>query len=87
MTNKTLESSKIKENELKKDHEKHDKNGKGDFKDVLTTANDVDKLTFNENDFTMSHNQTLKSHKINVIAINEMISVNNVNIKHPRKMI
>ena len=64
MTNKTLESSKIKENELKKDHEKHDKNGKGDFKDVLAIANDVEKLTFNE-----------------------MISVNNVNIKRPRKMI
>ena len=74
--------------DLERDNDKHDENKKiDDFKDILETANDVEKLTFNENDFTMSHNQTLKSHTIKVIGINEMISVNNVNIKRPRKMI
>ena len=74
--------------DLERDNDKHDENKKiDDFKDILETANDVEKLTFNENDFTMSHNQTLKFHKIKVKGINDMISVNNVNIKRPRKMI
>ena len=74
--------------DLERDNDKHDENKKiDDFKNILVTPNDEEKLTCNENDFTMSHNQTLKSRNIKVIDINEMISVNNVNIKRPRKMI
>lgn len=74
--------------DLERDNDKHDENKKiDDFKDILATPNDEEKLTCNECDFTMLQNQALKSYNIEVIDMKEMISVNNVDIKHPRKMI
>ena len=74
--------------DLEGDNDKHDENKKiHDFKDILATPNDEDKLTCNECDFTMLQNQALKCYNIEVIDMKEMISVNNVDIKHPRKMI
>ena len=68
-------------------NDKHDENKKiDDSKDILATPNDKEKLTCNECDFTMLQNQALKSYNIKVIDMKEMISVNNVDIKHPRKM-
>ena len=73
---------------LERDNDKHVENKKiDDFKDILATPNDKEKLTCNECDFTMLQNQALKSYNIEVIDMKEMISVNNVDIKHPRKMI
>ena len=69
-------------------NDKHDENKKiDDFKDNLATPNDKKKLTCNECDFTMLQNQALKSYNIEVIDMKEMISVNNVDIKQPKKMI
>ena len=69
-------------------NDKHDENKKiDDFKDILATPNDKKKLTCNECDFTMLQNQALKSYNIEVIDMKETISVNNVDIKNPRKMI
>ena len=53
-----------------------------DFKDILATPDDKEKLTCNECNFTMLQNQALKSYNIKVIDMKAMISVNNVNIKH-----
>ena len=69
-------------------NDKHDENKKiDDFKDILATPNDKKKLTCNECDFTMLQNQAMKSYNIEVIDMKETISVNNVDIKNPRKMI
>ena len=74
--------------DLEKDNDKHDENKKiDDYKDILATPNDVEKLTCNECNWTMLQNQLLKSYNIEVIDMKEMISINNVDIKHPRKMI
>ena len=74
--------------DLERDNDKHDENKKiDDFKDILATPNDKKKLTCNEYDFTILENQALKSYNIEVIDMKEMISVNIVDIKHPRKMI
>ena len=73
---------------LEKDNDKHDENKKiEDVKDILATTNDKEKLTYNECYFTMLPNQALKSYNIEIIDMKEMISVNNFDIKHPRKMI
>ena len=53
----------------------------------MATPNDKKKVACNECDFTILQNQALKSYNIEVIDMKEMISVNNVDIKHPRKMI
>ena len=58
-----------------------------DLKDILATFNDEEKLIWNEYDFTMLQNQALKSNNIEVIDMKEMIIINNVDIKHPRKKI
>ena len=69
-------------------NDKHDENKKiDDFKDILATPHDKKKVTCNECDFTILQNQALKSYNIEVIDMKEMISVNNVDIEHPRKMI
>ena len=74
--------------DLERNNDKHDKNKKiDDFKNILATPNDIKEITYNECDFIMLQNQALKSYKIEVIDMKEMISVNNVDIKHPRKMI
>ena len=69
-------------------NDKHDESKKIDyFKGIFATPNDKKKVTCNECDFTMLQNQALKSYNIEVIGMKEMISVNNVDIKHPKKMI
>ena len=69
-------------------NDKHDENKKiDDFKAIVATPNDKKKVACNECDFTILQNQALKSYNIEVIDMKEMISVNNVDIKHPRKMI
>ena len=74
--------------DLARDNDKQDENKKiADFKDILATPNDEEKLTCNECNFTMLQNQALKSYNIEVIDMKVMISVNNVDTKHPRKMI
>ena len=60
-----LSSHKLSRKSIESYNDKNDENKKiDDFKDILATPNDKEKLTCKECDFTMLQNQELKSYNI-----------------------
>ena len=83
-----LSSHKLSRKSIESYNDKNDENKKiDDFKDILATLNDKQNSLAINVILQCCKNQALKSCNVKVIDMKEMISVNNVNIKHPRKMI
>ena len=81
-----LSSHKLSRKSIESYNDKNDENKKiDDFKDILATLNDKQNSLAINVILQCCKNQALKSCNIKVIDIKEMISVNNVDIKHPNK--